>query len=241
MYFLLTRPEEDSRRLAKQLESLGHSACCAPLLTIENIPAPKIDLNLFQAALFTSANGVRAFAHNTDDRQTLCYAVGPATAAEARAIGFLSVITAGGDVENLAALVMADLKPEQGPLLHISGRDVAGDLSGHLEKAGFTVSRKKLYTAIKAKQLSPTAQDLITSGQITHVVFYSPRTAKCFAEIIERAALQNFLSGITALCLSSAVSNVISSLDWHGIITAQRPEQEALFKLIDITLGSVDN
>ncbi|VAV89443.1 Uroporphyrinogen-III synthase [hydrothermal vent metagenome] len=241
MYFLLTRPEEDSRRLARQLESLGHSALCAPLLTIENIPAPDIDLSPFQAVLFTSANGVRAFAHYTEYRQIPCYAVGPATAAEARAIGFSSVITAGGDVEKLVALVVNDLKPEQGPLLHISGRDVAGDLSGRLEKAGFTVSRKKLYTAIKAKKLSPTAQDLITSGQITHVVFYSPRTAKCFVEIIERAALKDFLSGITALCLSSAVSNVISTLDWHRTITAQRPEQEALFKLIDITLGSVDN
>ncbi|MCF6197770.1 MAG: uroporphyrinogen-III synthase [Emcibacter sp.] len=236
MYFLLTRPEEDSRRLAKQLKSLGHSAFCAPLLTIANIPAPKIDLNPFQAVLFTSANGVRAFAHNTDDRHIPCYAVGPATAAEASAIGFPSVITAGGDVKKLAALVIKDLSPEKGPLLHMSGRDVAGDLSGHLEKAGFTVTRKKLYRAIKAKQLPPTAQDLITSGQITHVVFYSPRTAKCFMEIIQQYKLINFLSGITALCLSSAVSNVINSLDWHRIVTAEKPAQAELFKLIDITL-----
>jgi uroporphyrinogen-III synthase len=68
------------------------------------------------------------------------------------------------------------------------------------------------------------------------VVFYSPRTAKCFVEIIQQYKLIKFLSGITALCLSSAVSNVINSFDWHRIVTAVKPAQAELFKLIDITL-----
>ncbi len=236
MYFLLTRPEEDNNKLARNLETLGHQVWCDPLLVIEIFRVGNIAPDRFQAIIFTSANGVRAFVHNSQDRDIPCYAVGQATAGTARDAGFRSVQAAGGDVEKLAGFICHNLSPEQGPLLHISGRDVAGDLSKLLEKAGFHVACEKLYRATRVTNLSAITQGMIKAGQISHIPFFSPRTAKTFITLIKKAGLENYLTEITALCLSSAVSDVIKSLCWHEILTAKQPDQVSLFDLIDVKL-----
>jgi len=241
MFFLLTRPEEESQKLAQSLIALGHGAHCDPLLKIDQIKtdkttSSKITSGNFQAVLFTSANGVRAFARTAQPGGMPCYAVGASTAEEARAAGFHPVFTAAGNVVTLAQLVCRNLQASSGPLLHISGLDIAGNLSGILEAAGFQLVRIPLYKATKAAALSPVTCDMITSGQITHIPFYSPRTAEIFIALARRAGLQEYLTAITALCLSSAVSDVINSLSWHKILTAQQPDQTRLFNLIGVTL-----
>jgi uroporphyrinogen-III synthase len=234
MHFLLTRPEEDSKKLADRLKALGHEVTCRPLLTIEPLPAPEIDLDNFQAVLFTSANGVRAFAQKCPYREITCFSVGDATAATAKDAGFSTIYTAGGDVDKLAELIIHTLDKTAQPLLHISGTAVAGNLSERLTKTGFQVHQHKLYTARKATRFSAATQALIQSGHITHMPFYSPRTAKTFVDIIQQEHLSAHLSKITALCLSSAVSNVINSHVWHGVLTAAQPDQHSLFALIDV-------
>ncbi len=235
MHFLLTRPKADSDQLAQNLRTLGHRVHRESLLHI-TLHNNKVELDDFQAILFTSANGVRAFSPNTPDRTILCFTVGQATALEARKAGFPDVTSAGGNVDHLAALVVKTLDPAAGPLLHISGQDVAGNLSGTLDQAGFQVTRRRLYTATPATALSLETQELITSHCLTHMPFYSPRTAKSFVTLIHKAQLQDHLTRITALCLSSAVSDVIRSLSWKNILTAEQPDQLSLFNLIDIKL-----
>ncbi|MCK5425152.1 MAG: uroporphyrinogen-III synthase [Emcibacter sp.] len=236
MHFLLTRPEEDSQKLAQTLKGLGHLVSITPLLKINYFDQQEINLDNFQSILFTSANGVRAFIRNNQNRSMACYAVGDATTTEAKEAGFEAVFSAGGDVNKLADLVIRTLKPQDGSLLHVSGQDTAGNLSGILEDAGFHISREQLYKAAKASVLSETARELITSGKITHIPLYSPRTAKAFAQLIRAAELQGHLTEITALCLSSAVSDVIRSLKWQTILTASQPDQYNLFNMINVKL-----
>jgi len=63
---LITRPEEDAKPLADALAERGIASVIEPLLAIRTLPetaAPLAeDLAGVQAILFTSANGVRAFA-----------------------------------------------------------------------------------------------------------------------------------------------------------------------------------
>ncbi len=236
MYFLLTRPEEDSRAIAQTLTRLGHQVHCAPLLHMDYYDRPEIVLADFQVLLFTSANGVRAFIRISQSRNIPCYTVGDATAAEATKAGFHTVISAGGDVSKLAALVITKLSPDAGRLLHISGKDTAGNLAGQLEKAGFQITSQQLYQATKSSGLSPAAIDLIKSGRISHMPFFSPRTARAFVTLAKAAKIQPSLTKISALCLSSAVSDVISCLNWQNILTAEHPDQSHLFKLINVKL-----
>ncbi|PCJ36673.1 MAG: uroporphyrinogen III synthase [Alphaproteobacteria bacterium] len=233
---MLTRPEEDSRNLARKLLALGHGVQAEPLLQIDFLPQDEIDLANFQALAFTSANGVRAFVRIYQNRDIPCFAVGEATAGEAEEAGFQSIYTAGGNVVELAELMTRSLNMMSGPILHISGQDIAGDLSGRLSAAGFQLIRAPLYKAEKSTAMTAAARKLITSGQISHIPFYSPRSAKIFMDLIRLSHMENHLTEITAICLSSAVSDMISSYSWQKILTAKHPNQSSLFNLVGVKL-----
>lgn len=236
MHFLLTRPEEDNQKLANILVRLNHKVSCEPLLNIIYYENETIKLHDFQAVLFTSANGVRALSKNGQDRNIPCYTVGDATAAEAKQAGFKTITSAAGNIHNLAEIIIKSRDPKNGPLLHISGKDMAGDLGGVLRNSGFSVTQHQLYKAVKTPHLSQKTKDMITAREITHIPFYSPRTAKIFSDLIQSENLSPHLTKMTAVCLSSAVSDMINSLSWHKIVIAKQPNQFNLFNMIGITL-----
>ena len=118
---LITRPEEDAAGLAELLTRRGINVVSEPLLTIAPVKDAGVDLNDVQALLFTSANGVRAFAALCPERELLVMTVGDSSARAARALGFSNVASAGGDVTSLAALVQERLNPIKGALFHAAG------------------------------------------------------------------------------------------------------------------------
>jgi uroporphyrinogen-III synthase len=135
---LITRPRDDAAELADALRQRGVEVAIEPLLVVEPIPDAAIDIVGVQALLLTSANGARAFARLSERRDLPVFAVGDATAATARGLGFATVESAGGDVRDLARLVKDRLDPAGGPLFHAAGSAVAGDLSGLLAETGST-------------------------------------------------------------------------------------------------------
>ena len=66
------------------------------------------------------------------------------TAAAARAAGF-AARSADGDVDDLAALVIAAHRPGAGAFLHVRGRHAAGDLVGRLAAAGVPARAAEIY------------------------------------------------------------------------------------------------
>ncbi len=125
MKAIVTRPRDDAAALVGALADRGVAALLAPMLTI--LPVPQATRHLAerlagaQAVLFTSANGVRAFAAASPRRELPVLAVGDASAAAARIAGFRSVASAGGDIEDLVELVAAHLSPQGGALVHAAG------------------------------------------------------------------------------------------------------------------------
>jgi uroporphyrinogen-III synthase len=235
MRVLVTRPREDAAALTAALEARGHAVTLEPLLTI--VPRDPVDWpagqEAAQALLLTSANGARAFARCDARRALPVYAVGEASAAAARELGFGTVITAGGDVDDLAALVAARLDPAAGPLLHPAAGKLAGDLQGALAAAGFTVLRAVLYDAVPATALSQPTVDAINRGVIDAVTFFSPRTAAAFVSLVEAARLQAGCGGIAAVCLSPAVATALDRLAWREVAVAAQPDQAALLAALD--------
>ena len=134
---LLTRPRPDSLALAHRLKAHGVEALIEPMMTMRLDNTARLDLSGAQAILLTSANGARALAAaapGPEARRLPVLAVGPATAQEARDAGFESVSTAEGDVDALAALAAARLRPDAGRLVHVAGRVSTGDLVPRLSR-----------------------------------------------------------------------------------------------------------
>ena len=232
MRILITRPRDDARQPADLLAAQGYEILIEPMLSIHLAARGDLDLEQVQALLLTSANGARALAANTTARAIPVYAVGEATARQARSLGFTKVVSAAGDLGSLASLVARDLVPGDGPLVHIAGSHVAGDLAAELAPRKFTIRREILYEAREAQQLGDACRAALKAGTIDAVLLYSPRTARIFADLVAAAGVGQACRNIVALCLSAAVAEAAGSLTWRRIAVAARPEQAALLKLI---------
>jgi uroporphyrinogen-III synthase len=232
MHALITRPLEDAKPLAELLAGRGVECTVEPLLEIAPHPEAAIDLDGVQALLFTSANGVRAFAAKSSRRDLKVLTVGDGSATTAREVGFSDVTAAGGDVDALAALVIDKLDPKAGPLFHGAASVLAGDLQGKLEAAGFSLRRVVLYEAKTATTLTHETRMNLALGGLDMVLLFSPRTARTFAELW-RAAEAPSLGKTTALCLSAAVAREIGDLGWQRIETAASPDQPAMLSLVE--------
>lgn len=235
MRLLVTRPDEDAKSLIAALKAQGHETVASPLLSIRFLPEAAIPRAAYRALLATSANGVRALGVHRDAalfHSLKVFAVGEASAEAACAAGFADVESAGGNVTALAALVARRLSPEEGPLLHVAGSTVAGDLMGDLEARGFRVTRVRLYEAIAASRLPEAARAAIEARTLDGALFYSPRTARTFAVFIRDVGLQDALSAVTAYCLSLAVAEALAGLPFAAVRIAEAPDQPSLLRLI---------
>ena len=230
---IVTRPWEDGAAIAARLEERGIEPVLEPLLRISFKDGPRPRTSGVQALLATSANGVRAWVHRRGPTDLPVFAIGDATEREARRLGFATVTSAGGDVADLARLVTERVRPDGGALVHAAGSKVAGDLSGHLKKAGFTYRRAVLYAAQPATAFTDATARLLGDGAVDGVLLFSPRTAATFVTLVRAAGLVAACKGLTAYCLSSPVAAEIASLGWGRVRIATQPDQDSLLALVD--------
>lgn len=235
MRVLVTRPAEDSAATAARLAVRGHESVLAPLMAVRSLEEVP-DFDGVQSILITSANGVRALAdavpQGAPARNLPVYTVGRASADAARAAGFADVTAAGGDVDHLAGMVKAMLRPADGALLHVAGTVTAGDLSGSLSEVGFAVRRAVLYAAEPVSALPAAAHDALAAGRIDAVMLFSPRTARLFAALVRAAGLDGLCRAMIALCLSPAVAEALEGLAFSEIRVAASPDQDSLLALL---------
>lgn len=230
---LITRPREDAEVFAAHLAKLNISSLIEPLLQIEPIlPPPSLPLEGVQAVLVTSANGIRALVDVTSRRDFPIFTVGQASAAAAKAVGFSSIASAGGDVHALAALVRERLHPKKGHLLHVAGTSLAGDLVLSLKDSGYDCRRVALYQAIQSDCFSPAVKSAFLQGKIDAVALFSPRTAAIFANLFLQAELRSIAGRIKIYALSKQVAAQIDKLPWLKILVAKRPDQDAMISLV---------
>ena len=234
---LITRPREDAEVLAALLLERGVEAVIEPLISVQDLDGPGLDLAGVQALLITSANGIRAFSRRQGDRDIAVFAVGDASARAARGLGFGNVTSARGDVEALAAAVEAALDPAAGVLVHVAGTRIAGDLAGALGAVGFEVRREVLYEGLTARELSLETLDALAAGgqaagRLDGVVLFSPRTAAVLVSLMSDAGLSDAGRGLVAYCLSQAVADKLKGLHWRDMVIAPEPNQDALLETI---------
>jgi uroporphyrinogen-III synthase len=232
---LVTRPHEEALSLAAALAGRGIDAVIEPMMEVHYRTAAAPDLANVQAVLCTSANGVRALARVTKERDRPLLAVGAATASRARAEGFINVASAGGSLADLIRLVASCLRPQQGRLLHAAGAVVAGDLAGALREHGFIAERIVLYDAWPVAALSKSAIGALCGGKIDFALFYSPRTAEIFVGLT--TGLSGCCRTITALSISPATDAALSKLLWRERRVAKEPTEAALLGQLDRILG----
>ena len=245
---LITRPRVDAEALAEDVSKLGAEPLIVPMIEIETAAGTPPDFAGVQAVLLTSANGARALATHLvahDPAYGLSvFCVGDATARAATACGFSNVSAAGGDVDALSGLVASRLDPAAGVLFHVAGRHVAGDLGNQLQAIGFSVRRSVLYEALAAAELGEPLRQALSAGTVALALFFSPRTTKTFATLVNAASLASGVAAAVAVCLSEAVAVEARTLPWADCPVAAAPTQRALMsvaeKVIVARLGAAE-
>ena len=130
---LVLRPEPQASAMVAALAARGVEAEAAPMLDIVGVADPVARVRAADAGadglIFTSAQAARLIAaddHRADLLALPVFAVGAATAAAARAAGFLSVSSSDGD----AAALVAALAASGSPGLQLPGLQLPGVFHG---------------------------------------------------------------------------------------------------------------
>ena len=229
MRVLITRPEEDAAKIAALLKDRGHESVTASLLTVRFHDGPEISLAGVQAVLATSANGVRALARRTAQRDVPVFAVGPQTEEEAHALGFRHVRNASGDSKTLAAATTQWASPEKGALLHVKGAEADGTLATLLKAQRFDVQTSVLYDVAATAALPEDIRTMFTRHEIDAALFFSARSAQVFRDCAQGLDL----CPVIAVCISESTAVALVPLSFREVRIASAPNQIALLACLD--------
>jgi uroporphyrinogen-III synthase len=221
----ITRAQPGAEATATRVRALGHDAWVEPLLDIRALSGARIDMTGVGALAFTSANGVRAFADLSGEREIKVFAVGAATSQAARAAGFRAVLSADGDVSALAQGIAARRGEIRGAVLHPGTSEPAGDLPGALAVHGVDVRSVALYESIAAR-IEPAR--LAALVQADAALLHSPKAARELARVLK----VHPSPGLRALGLSPAVIRPLARAGLAERTAPPMPLESALLNLI---------
>jgi uroporphyrinogen-III synthase len=244
MRILVTRPEPEALKLKGVLEQRGHEAVVEPLLAVSFDDCDAIDLDGVTGLIATSRNGLRAL-RQADlvrlARGLTVFAVGAATADEARRMGFQTVVKGPGTAAALAPMIASALDPTEEMLLHLAGERLAVDIAAELEQQGFRCARATVYRMVAAERLSDSVREQMAAGDIEAAVFMSADTAAVYARLVARHHLGPAARGVCHICLSEGVAGRLRPLGVVPVEVADRPTLEEVLALVDLTAAQVDH
>ena len=222
---VLTRPQAQSERFAQMCcEVLGEDVqiILSPLLKIELLPF-KMPETPYQGLIFTSENGVRAYAQTPSDQSIPAYCVGERTAMAARAAG-LEAISSDGSADDLVAMINAT--DRTGPLLHVRGAHTRGDVA---ERIAVQVDEVAAYRQVELS-LTDEAQAALQGQDEVILPLFSPRTAQIFFKQTKPVSAPT-----QVIAMSDAVNRAVLGSEMARntqILTIDTPDAQAMLQAI---------
>lgn len=235
---LLTRPEADAQRAAETLRAAGQETIISPVLEVRQVAGERPPGD-FAAIVATSANAA-AWLAGEENRRLLSerpvFAVGDRTAASIRSAGYAHVSAAAGTGRDLAALIAQTLPPPA-RLLFPVGRHHGEEWQAALKQGGYEIAPVVVYEAAAAEQLSAEAVAGLRYDVIDAVLHYSPRSARVFIELAERAGARDKLARVKHVCLSPAILASLPDDLRRAGVAAEATDETALFAALEKALA----
>jgi uroporphyrinogen-III synthase len=234
MRLLVTRPEPDARRTAAVLRARGHEVRIAPLLEIEPIRDADLGAPAWHAVVMTSANAARAIAAHprlAELRSLPVLAVGRRTAQAAREAGFADVASADGDAEDVARLAVGRFA-RNAVLVHLTGRDRAGDLAEALARRGIELRVVEVYRARAAQHLPAPISAALAADEIDGVLHFSRRSAETYLGCASREHIAEAALRPAHFCISAQAAEPLARAGAAKLLIAPQPQEEALLALV---------
>lgn len=232
MRIFVFRPPAEADRTAAALSAHGHEPVLAPLFTVSRLPEPAPE-GPFSALVLTSGNAVAALADLPASMRSLpVFSVGGRTAGKVREAGFAESRSAGGNRDDLIALIR-DALPVPARLLLIVGRDRHEDVGERLGEAGFEVATWVAYAAEAEPAFPAQAVTALREGGVEGALHYSARGVRTCLALAREAGVLEPLLDLTHVALSADVAAPLIAAGASTVLVAEHPEEAALLAALD--------
>lgn len=233
---LITRAEPGASETAARVGALGGAPIVSPTLAFKSLDQSlSATANTYAGLVFTSANGVRAFAAVSDNRDLRAWCVGPATARAAREHGFEQVRESSGNAIDLAHYIADDGPSETLPLLHVANAAAKGDLKAKLVDLGFSVEFAPLYEMVPADAFSAEALAAITADAPALVLIHSAKGAQSFVRLCGERSVAH----LTAVAISEPASRPLLPLELEALHISRRPNEDGLMLALQSAIATL--
>ena len=233
MRVLVTRPLRQGERTARRLRELGHDAVLLPLFEpVHDSRAAISALERSQGPIaVTSAEAVRAAAASPELKRHLqreVYAVGEASAEEARAAGFETVFASSGNGSELAELIAAKA-PEH--IVYLAGWPRAETFEERTRELGIAMDIAECY-GMDTVEPDRRVLDTLIKQRPDAILFYSAETSSRFFQLFGNAVTPALFADARLLCLSEAVAAAVPLKFRAHIRVAAMPDEQSLLSLL---------
>ena len=226
---LVTRPIREATLTAKTLESMGHTVLIAPMLQIEPVSFELPEEN--RSLIITSRNAARFGLVNIGNKTRPIFAVGEQTAEEARTLGFTNVTVGPGTSREIVPLLLECGVSEKRKYSHLCGNNVSYDIAAVLRDEGLDAVQTVTYQTQPARGMSMDVREALDANEIDVALFYSPRTATTFEEVVADYGRSDWLRKMKAVCLSTRVADNLLG-PWQSKEYAIIPTEKAVLSLL---------
>ncbi|EJL53837.1 uroporphyrinogen-III synthase [Rhizobium sp. CF122] len=235
MRVLVTRPQYSGERTAKRLRELGHEPISLPLSQpVHYVDAAVRGLETTEGSIaITSAEAIRALAWRSAEFAVHLarpvFAVGKATAEEARAFGFVSVTASSGNGHELAQTIA---ERAGGPVLYLTGLPRAETFEKRAREIGLEITVAECYRMEPTRIAPQTLETIFAHQRPDAILFYSRQTAENFFGMVEAHMSPDALDGTRLLCLSKSVAEAVPMPLQGAVSIATMPEERSLLSLL---------
>ncbi len=179
---IVIRDIEAATSNANLLSASGISAMALSVLAYEPITLDSsvFDIN-YQALIFTSKH---AILHQNSLYELPAWCVGSTTAQAAQKAGYKNVIISSGNALTLAKNISYNTDRAKGPLLWVSGTDIAFDIKAYLTNKKFEIRRAISYQMRPLNHLPNWFIELVKLNKIRGIIILSKRNFQCFRELM---------------------------------------------------------
>ena len=232
MHIVITRPKIDSPQLIEKLQKLDHIVTHLPVIKIEKLETKKINLENYQAVIFTSSNAIRFINIEKFNLKIKCFCVGRATELTAKQFGFVNTYSSEGSVDSLIELIIRTLEDKSGKLLYLSSEFISRDLDIDLISAGFSVDRIANYTSFPIEQIDQSILNVLKNNPPDVFFIYSSKSAKNLFDLINKYSLLNIVTHSNLMCISEKVLLVLKQIKWKKVFIFSPGEEDFLLNKI---------
>jgi uroporphyrinogen-III synthase len=232
---LLTRPQEGSQRLAARLADLGIGAWVVPTISVELLEVVPDVLDGYDLVVVTSANAVRALAHQPGAVAGARWAaVGRTTARELRSLGATDVWMPSAAS---AAAVAQELPVAHGQrILRLRGELADSGVSDVLRARGAYVDELTVYRTVVAPDASrPLLDAALSGGAPAAVVLGSPSAVRGLLGLAPESQRPALLRA-PAITLGPTTAAAARLAGFATVASAATPDPDAVAVLVAETL-----